>query len=321
MPKINVPFLVILLLYGFFMSSEGLASVRDELRQVFSMTKPKAVITNVISGDTLVINNTETVHLPAIYIPMEMGGVVSEAMSQAKTYLDENWKGETVSIFQMRGNSRGTTNALGHIEGYILREDNVFLQEDMLQKGLAFAYPSQSHNVVAAKLYEAEDRAREAGLGLWADKNFQILNAHNIFDNQGLDDKDDGFAIVEGVVERVAARNNVIYLNFDKDWKKDFTIAVNSGLRRDFSKAGYNLMQMDGQAVRVRGWMREYNGPYIEIFDPSQLQLLDELTIANEDEIINKNSAIEDSIKDRVLPNSPMFPNLTIDDVSETEGN
>jgi len=74
----------------------------------------------------------------------------------------------------------------------------------------------------------------------------------------------------------VASRNNVIYLNFGDDWRTDFTVAASSQLRRDFSKAGINVMQLGGQKIRARGWVRDYNGAYLEVFHPSQIEVLAE---------------------------------------------
>jgi micrococcal nuclease len=53
------------------------------------------------------------------------------------------------------------------------------------------------------------------------------------------------------------------------------TVAVNSSLRREFSKVGMNIMQLGGQTIRARGWVRQYNGPYMEIFHPSQIQVIE----------------------------------------------
>lgn len=290
------------------------ATVKDELRQVMRLTKPKVKVTQVINADTIVVNNDETVHLPAIYIPVKSHEQTGEAVQNAKKFLEDSLLDKSVSIYQVRDQNRGQKNSLGHLEGYIVREDNLFVQEEMIKQGLAFAYPTQSHFEVADKLYAAEEIARDNKAGIWAGSDWAILN-----DQQAKEIKVERFAIVEGIIRGVASRNNIIYLNFERDWREDFTISVDSSLRREFSKHGHNLMQMNNQAVRVRGWMREYNGPYIEIFHPTQLEILNGFKADQTIEDDNVETPSEDSIKDRVLPNSAMFQNPTLEDLSLPE--
>jgi hypothetical protein len=181
----------------------------------------------------------------------------------------------------------------------------------MVAQGIAFAYPTQSHYAVADRLYEAEKTARTNGLGLWTDVQWSVMTA-----DQAKKAPMDKFAIVEGEIERVASRNNVIYLNFDRNWRDDFTISVDSQRRRDFSRDGLSLMQMGGQAVRVRGWIRDYNGPFIEVFHSSQIELLDELSVNDETPASDIPNVDKDTIQDRVQPISPMFLNPTLEDLT-----
>ena len=271
------------------------------------LTMPKVKVTQVIDGNTFIVNNTQTVHLPALYIPSPNATEAGIYRQAAKKFLEDTILNRNIAIYQVRDQERGQFNALGHIEGYAVREDGLFIQEEMIAQGMAFAYPSQTHFETADKLYKAEENARANRLGLWSDDQWAIKT-----DQQAKLMKEDKFAIVEGVIKQVASRNNVIYLNFERDWRKDFTISIDSQKRRDFSKYGYNLMQMNGQAVRVRGWMRDYNGPMIEIFHPSQLELLEKITV-QPDETVEKNTDNDNqSDEDRIQPLSPMFDNPTL---------
>lgn len=63
-----------------------------------------------------------------------------------------------------------------------------------------------------------------------------------------------------------------VYLNFARDWKSDFTVAV---ARKDvsaFRAGGVDLKALAGKRVRVRGWAR--NGPMIEATHPEQIEVL-----------------------------------------------
>jgi micrococcal nuclease len=241
-----------------------------QLKEKFRLTKPKARVTQVIDGQTLVINNTETLHLPAIYIPWEFDRDPGEYGKRAKDFVDENFNDKFIRVYQSRNKDRGLLNALGHSAGYITRaDDSFFAQVEMVRAGIAFAYPTQTHFEIADMLYEAENEARTEKRGFWADDTWQIMDEVTAMDT------DNRFAIIEGKVKKVASRNNIIYLNFGDNWRDDMTVAVNSSLRREFSKVGMNIMQLGGQTIRARGWVRQYNGPYMEIFHPSQIQVIE----------------------------------------------
>ena len=245
-------------------------NIQNLITEKLRLTMPKVRVTQVIDGQTLIVNNTTTIHLPAIYIPWETHDDQGIYGKNAKDILEKEFMDKFVRIFQVRDQERGQFNALGHTEGYMVREDGLLAQSLLVSNGLAFAYPSQSHFDLADILFKDESTAREKKLGLWADeKNFQILDAETAKTSEM-----NRFAIIESVLQNVVSRDNVIYLNFERDWKTDTSIAMDSGLRRDFSKAGINVMQLNGQKIRARGWLRDYNGPYIEIFHPSQIEVI-----------------------------------------------
>jgi len=240
--------------------------LKDKLR----LTMPKARVTQIVDGVTVIVNNTTTLNIPMLYIPMETPQEAGEGMRRAKDYLDETLKDRFIRVYQVRDQNRGQANAMGHVQAYIERDDGLWIQRDMAQKGLAFVYPSQSHYDFANVLLAAEAKARADKVGFWADEKWNVMSD---IEAKSLDNR---FAIVEGIIEKIVTRNNTIYLNFERDWKTDFTIAIDSAKRRDFARAGASPMQWQGKKVRVRGWLRQYNGPYIEIFHPSQIELITE---------------------------------------------
>lgn len=267
--KMSVMFLALYCVMSMTFIRQDVAHAQD-LKSEYRLTMPKVRVTQVIDGLTLVVNNTTILNLPMLYIPLDSPRDAGVGMKQAKDYLDKELKDRFVRVYQVRDQKRGQVNNMGHIQAFVERDDGLWIQKDMLEKGLAFFYPSQSHYEYSDILYAAEAKAREEKLGFWADPKWAIVNDK---DAKTLNDR---FAIVEGVIEKIVTRNNTIYLNFERDWKTDFTIAIDSSRRRDFSKAGGNPMQWAGKRVRVRGWIRDYNGPYIEIFHPSEIEILDE---------------------------------------------
>ncbi|MDE0705312.1 MAG: thermonuclease family protein [Rhodospirillaceae bacterium] len=119
-----------------------------------------------------------------------------------------------------------------------------------------------------AELLAREDAARRAGLGLWAHRRYAVRTAGSV--RRDLD----SWQIVEGTVRAVAAFRDVTYLNFDDDWRTDFTVRIGARARRLFRTAGIDLRALKGRIVRVRGWVRQRNGPLIVATHPEQIERL-----------------------------------------------
>ena len=84
------------------------------------------------------------------------------------------------------------------------------------------------------------------------------------------------FQLIEGRVREVAVVRKRAYLNFGEDWRTDFTISIAPRDRRRFLADGIDPMGYQGQRVRVRGWLRHYNGPLVDVTHPEQIEILDE---------------------------------------------
>ncbi len=82
-----------------------------------------------------------------------------------------------------------------------------------------------------------------------------------------------GYRIVAGIVVSVGATSRTLYLNFGRDWSRDFTVTIPAGREDAFREAGRNPKALAGRYVRVRGWMKEWNGAQIEIRHPDQIEV------------------------------------------------
>jgi hypothetical protein len=82
------------------------------------------------------------------------------------------------------------------------------------------------------------------------------------------------YQLVEGVVAKAGEADGRVYLNFTKDWRTDFTIAVEPKDVPAFTAAGLDLRSLTGRRVRVRGWMEWRNGPMIVADHPEQIEVL-----------------------------------------------
>ena len=113
-----------------------------------------------------------------------------------------------------------------------------------------------------------EQAARDDHRQMWRRSYYAIRSASGVGPYEG------SFQLVEGVMVDVARVRGRTFLNFGSDYRKDFTVLVPSKVRRAFEKAGQPLEALKGQAVRARGWVKEWNGPMIELTHIEQLELL-----------------------------------------------
>ncbi|MEQ9175969.1 MAG: thermonuclease family protein, partial [Alphaproteobacteria bacterium] len=84
----------------------------------------------------------------------------------------------------------------------------------------------------------------------------------------------DTFQLVEGNVVDAADVRGVIYLNFGANWRTDFTVRIDRKAARLFKRAGLGPETYRGRHLRVRGWLKNWNGPMIEATHPEQIEVL-----------------------------------------------
>lgn len=78
---------------------------------------------------------------------------------------------------------------------------------------------------------------------------------------------------VRGKVIEVSKSQKAIFMNFGKDWRKDFTAVIFKGNFKDFEAAGVNPMNYKGRIVVISGVVQKYKGrPEIIVMTPSQIK-------------------------------------------------
>ena len=227
-----------------------------------------AQVLEVISPLTMKLDNGDIVRLSSLhltdYTPDNAGPFALTALKILKDMLE----GQVVVIYQTNNKDLGRTNRMGHALAHIVRKsDGAWAQGILVGLGLAQVKTSQRNMEMAAQLYALENAARKNKDGIWAE------------DTVILDHMDSGkylnsFQIVEGTIESAALKKNRVYLNFGRNWRDDFTVSIAPEDKRVFNKAGINPLEWNGKRVRVRGWVDDYNGPYIEIDHPEAIEIL-----------------------------------------------
>lgn len=149
-------------------------------------------------------------------------------------------------------------------------DDGLWLQGRLLRWGHARVDPFTAPFDRLAALYALEAEARAEGLGLWAHPAYRLRTT----DPQALLAWEGSIQVIEGVVAAVGEGGGALYLNFGEDWKSDTTARVMRRDRKRFEAAGIDVASLAGQRVRLRGWVQSWNGPFIELHSPEQIELL-----------------------------------------------
>lgn len=155
---------------------------------------------------------------------------------------------------------------------FVLRgEERIWAQGHMVGTGFAQAYSLKGHRACARALQDREQIARTARSGLWRKGRYAVLQATN---SGALSKRGGSFQLVEGTVLTAGRKSQWTFLNFDTDWRKDFTVAIRAGDRRAFQGSDVALDRLEGAKVRVRGWIERWNGPVVKATHPEQIELL-----------------------------------------------
>ncbi|MEO5368252.1 MAG: thermonuclease family protein [Magnetococcus sp. WYHC-3] len=227
-----------------------------------------AQVLEVISPLTLKLASGDIIRLSGITMP---GYTAETADSFAVTSLNilrDMYEGQMVRVYQTRQKDWGRTDRMGQKLAHIARQsDGAWAQGTLVGLGLAQVKTEQRTPEMADQLYALEAYARKNGDGIWAEEA-KVLSAAEAGEHLN------SFQIVEGRVVSAAINKNRIYLNFGQNWRDDFTVSIAPESRKTFTKAGLNPLEWNGKTLRVRGWVEDYNGAYIEIDHPEALEIL-----------------------------------------------
>lgn len=167
------------------------------------------------------------------------------------------------------GTEPETHDRYGRLVAQVEREDALWLQGVLLERGLAWirTQPGQTARIDAMRALEM--KARAGRRGLWGDP---ALAPHAAKEAQAFIGS---FRIVRGRVLRVDPSGDYIYLNFGENWWEDFTVRLREAdLRQRFEPAGIPVADLAGRRVEVRGVVLESGGPLIDLSHPEQIEVL-----------------------------------------------
>ena len=144
------------------------------------------------------------------------------------------------------------------------------VQSELVRQGLALVSSEVAEKDCAAALTAAEAEARQAKSGTWAGSAV-IKNAESPGDILAGIGR---FAVVEGRVLSVRQAGATTYLNFGRNWTRDFAATISRRIVPAFEAAGLPPKSLENRRIRVRGWVEARRGPRIELLRVGQLELL-----------------------------------------------
>ncbi len=192
----------------------------------------------VVDGDTLLLENGTEVRLVGIQAP-ELA--LGRAGFKPWPLAEQAKQGlEALALGKMLTLYYGgrKLDRYGRALAHLLRADGLWLQGELLAAGMARVYSFRDNRRLIAEM-----------LG--------------------------SFQLVEGPVVGAAIVRRRGYLNFGADWKSDFTISIAPGDRKLFGPEGEDTTALEGRTVRVRGWIKSFNGAMIEATHPEQIEVFE----------------------------------------------
>lgn len=144
----------------------------------------------------------------------------------------------------------------------------LWIQGALLEAGMARVYSFPDNRSRVADMLTRERAARAAKHGIWAHPYYAIRTPETAARHIGT------FQLVEGRIVAAATVRGRGYLNFGDNWKTDFTVSISPRTLRQRWQGGPAIAALAGKRVRVRGWLKSFNGPMIEATHPEQIEIL-----------------------------------------------
>jgi micrococcal nuclease len=237
-----------------------------------------SMVAEIRGGDTLILEDGRAVRLFGALLPIRGAGSdsTSKIREDAEKQITDLVMGEVVQL-QVDAARR---DRYGRVIAQVFvtnGEQRIWLQERLVASGLARVISSRDNRHCIAELLAAEKTARESSQGAWRTGLFSVKSAASEDILTGLAQN---YEIVEGKVENIAEVKGRVYLNFGRNWRRDFTAVISGDALKLFPGEVEALGKLRGQQVRVRGWLENVNGPSIIITHPEQLEQLTSGTAA-----------------------------------------
>lgn len=234
---------------------------------------PKGIVTQIVDGDTLLLDNGLVVRLIGIQAPhLKLGREGLDDWpkgAEAKAALESVALNKPV-LLRYGGEEK---DRYGRLLAQVFTTGDVpgWVQQEMLAAGLARVYSFPDNRACLPDLFAAEIKARAAGLGIWTDPYYRVRRADRPKEFSTLSGR---YELVEGRVLKAEKSGGRVYLNFGRYFKEDFTAVIDARALRLFTDSRLDPLKLGGALVRVRGWIDLQDGPRLTITHPEQIEVL-----------------------------------------------
>ena len=159
----------------------------------------------------------------------------------------------------------------GRATGLVFDGEGTLLQATLIAEGRAIVRPDTVEEACAEALLALESAARSGGNGLWDNPGSiaRAVDTASLLARSGL------YGLVEGRIVSVGYGSRMVFLDFGRSFRTDFTVLVQGPLVSRLREAGFPVESLEGRTVRVRGIIEESGGPAIRLASPLALQLVD----------------------------------------------
>ena len=190
-----------------------------------------------------------------------------------KKRLNRKLKGQKITYFFSGQKTDRHKRLISHI--FLSGKDQqTWLQADLIRRGLATVYATEHNKRCFDPLEKLEQQARKQKQGEW--QRGKSLQIYDVKDVQTLNQQPQGnFVIVKGQVQSIGRSRTNTFINFDKNWRTDFTIVIASRLLSRKTLSWPHLKGLVGKQVIARGWLDHWNGPMIRMEIPQMLHVID----------------------------------------------
>jgi len=205
-------------------------------------------------------------------ITLEDGRTVTLAGVRVATASDAELTPGTEIVLKRAGTAE--TDRYGRLAAQVFISEGGgerWFQADLVSAGLAQVSSRVGDAACARALFAAEQAARDGKLGLWADPYYVMNKAEDRADVLKARGR---FALVEGKVLSVRESGGTIYVNFGRRWSEDFTVTIAKRNEKAFTAAGLEPKKLAGRRVRIRGWVEQRGGPWVDAARPEQIEVL-----------------------------------------------
>jgi endonuclease YncB( thermonuclease family) len=227
----------------------------------------RGTIKEILKSDMVMLDNNKRYRLDNILVP-------PYEEPPAMDELKREFLNKGVTVYSYPG-IENSMDRYGLLFAHLVTAKVAWVQQDLVSKGLAWAFSSTSSPDMVETLKLIEEKARSQRVGFWKNPAYAIKNPENVgeFINS--------YQIVEGKIISISETSGAVFLNFGKNWKTDFAVKIKSNYLplflaedSDPSSKYDSPLKWKNRFVRIRGWVTRSNGPLMVLTHKEQMDFL-----------------------------------------------